>query len=618
MGDMLNWSSRSKKAIDYGDHGFMDTIFSWSLEDIFNEDLYRDKVKHIDMRFSSIDHYFGSYVYLLRKFSAHGKELYKTLCGDVFLLADFKPEIANDLQRLGRMWTLILSAGIPEQEPKEDNDIISSFKFIASKDIDIGELREKSLFVVFLTNIIPNRRIWKALHMHRNSNLIKKILCASDVLEEICDCCYSETDDLRNDRTYERFLSGLNESQCKAIHSCLSSSQCKHKATVDLIWGPPGTGKTKTLGTLLFALWRMNFRILVCAPTNIAIKEVVSRFLSMVRESFGGQSDDMFCADWKYDLDYRVKQLLTCADWKYHFASMIDLLENCVSRYQIFLENELIKEQDHDDDRSHILEHNLENLGCHIHLLDSFEVLLFQSNINSEVLEEFFSHSEVWHSSYVPSLGYESLLYKNRTECLSSLTTLRSSLDALNLPKFSIEASIREFCFETSSIIFCTASSSSNLHYVAMEPLNILVIDEAAQLKECESTIPLQLQGINHAILVGDECQLPATVESKVSCEAGFGRSLFERLSSLAWLDSKENVNIGIVSPYAAQVVAIQDMIGQKYDKHDGFYVSVKTIDGFQGGEQDIIILSTVRTNGSTLEFISCPQRTNVALTRAR
>jgi superfamily I DNA and/or RNA helicase len=73
------------------------------------------------------------------------------------------------------------------------------------------------------------------------------------------------------------------------------------------------------------------------------------------------------------------------------------------------------------------------------------------------------------------------------------------------------------------------------------------------------------------------------------------------------------------VSPYAAQVVSLQDMLGQKYDKHEGFDVKVKTIDGFQGGEQDIIILSTVRTDCSTsLGFISNNQRTNVALTRAR
>jgi hypothetical protein len=50
-----------------------------------------------------------------------------------------------------------------------------------------------------------------------------------------------------------------------------------------------------------------------------------------------------------------------------------------------------------------------------------------------------------------------------------------------------------------------------------------------------------------------------------------------------AWFHSNQNLSIGVVSPYAAQVVAIQDMIGQKYDKHEGFDVKVKTIDGFQG-----------------------------------
>ncbi|GKG27600.1 UvrD-like helicase, ATP-binding domain, P-loop containing nucleoside triphosphate hydrolase, partial [Tanacetum coccineum] len=55
------------------------------------------------------------------------------------------------------------------------------------------------------------------------------------------------------------------------------------------------------------------------------------------------------------------------------------------------------------------------------------------------------------------------------------------------------------------------------LHAVNMEPLNILVIDEAAQLKEAESTIPHQLQGMKHAILIGDERQLPAVVNSNVN-----------------------------------------------------------------------------------------------------
>jgi superfamily I DNA and/or RNA helicase len=46
--------------------------------------------------------------------------------------------------------------------------------------------------------------------------------------------------------------------------------------------------------------------------------------------------------------------------------------------------------------------------------------------------------------------------------------------------------------------------------------VEFLVIDEAAQLKECESTIPLQLPGLGNCVLIGDERQLPALVKSKV------------------------------------------------------------------------------------------------------
>ncbi|PON78551.1 P-loop containing nucleoside triphosphate hydrolase [Parasponia andersonii] len=66
-----------------------------------------------------------------------------------------------------------------------------------------------------------------------------------------------------------------------------------------------------------------------------------------------------------------------------------------------------------------------------------------------------------------------------------------------------------------------------------MSPLELLVIDEAAQLKECESTISLQLLGPGYAILMGDERQLPAMVKSQISEEADFGRSLFQSLACL-------------------------------------------------------------------------------------
>ncbi|GJU47727.1 UvrD-like helicase, ATP-binding domain, P-loop containing nucleoside triphosphate hydrolase [Tanacetum coccineum] len=57
-----------------------------------------------------------------------------------------------------------------------------------------------------------------------------------------------------------------------------------------------------------------------------------------------------------------------------------------------------------------------------------------------------------------------------------------------------------------------------------------------------------------------------------------------------AWNVFKEKLTIGVVSPYFAQVVSIQEKLAHKYEKLDGFSVKVKSIDGCHGGEEDIII----------------------------
>ena len=67
--------------------------------------------------------------------------------------------------------------------------------------------------------------------------------------------------------------------------------------------------------------------------------------------------------------------------------------------------------------------------------------------------------------------------------------------------------------------------------------------------------------------------------------------------------------DIGIISPYADQVKIIQDETP----------VEVKTVDGFQGREKEIIIISTVRSNDNgNIGFLSDLRRLNVAITRAK
>ena len=78
-------------------------------------------------------------------------------------------------------------------------------------------------------------------------------------------------------------------------------------------------------------------------------------------------------------------------------------------------------------------------------------------------------------------------------------------------------------------------------------------------------------------------------------------------------------MSVGVISPYNAQVHAIQEKIGKTYSAHSDFTVNIRSVDGFQGGEEDVIIISTVRCNANgKIGFLSNRQRVNVALTRAR
>ena len=128
--------------------------------------------------------------YWSNRCSDRSKEPYKTLPGDILILADAKPEHISDLQRIGRSWAFVMVTKIHENDIddnddiREDNDTSTSFKVKALKDIDV-DVGKKSWFVVFLTNTTPNKRMWNALHMHENLNIIRKVLCTSSLVSNL-------------------------------------------------------------------------------------------------------------------------------------------------------------------------------------------------------------------------------------------------------------------------------------------------------------------------------------------------------------------------------------------------------------------------------------------------
>ncbi|XP_060960156.1 uncharacterized protein LOC133030997 isoform X1 [Cannabis sativa] len=191
----------------------------------------------------------------------------------------------------------------------------------------------------------------------------------------------------------------------------------------------------------------MNYRTLVCAPTNVAITEVASQVLKIVTESksmfcslgdillFGNTEELKVGSDVKdVFLEYRVQRLAECLGpdgWNHCFPSMISLLERWVSQYRVFLESELIREQQEQScgtnikeeiiekfkpfldymrqrfastvkqlrkciwifcthlPQSFILDQNFLNMTTLTVLLDSFEALLLQARfLRKLVLEE--------------------------------------------------------------------------------------------------------------------------------------------------------------------------------------------------------------------------------------
>ncbi|KAJ4974650.1 hypothetical protein NE237_007824 [Protea cynaroides] len=856
--------------------GLVNLVFSWSLRDVLNDQLFKAEVKKIPTTFLSAQHYLTSYIFpLIEETHAdlcssmmnlsqapkcqidyvesrslnlaqdfvyfmvvrkegdgkHDKEIYEPQKGDLIALSDVRPVCIDDLNRPRRSYLPALVTFAYEDEDSYFFEVVSSKAIVFEQEV---QKKRESLFAVFLINMVTNNRIWNALQQGGNLNIIKEVLSTDSTVGGDCDLCLLSQDDSIRENSLLPDLQtfNLNESQTDAVVSSIASKSCNHKSSVKLIWGPPGTGKTKTVGTLLWVLLRMKCRTLTCTPTNIALLEVTSRLLKLVKESLQhhnyGLGDIVLYGNEKrmkindrqdlHDvfLDYRATELAKCfaplSGWNHQLKSMLRLLEDAGPEYLFYLEekkkekqgvshnektedkNKKGKEEDiskklrgkcEEQRKKKIIKNSKENkskkiwqvkilaqdskqLNClkpegpsetkktegqedekkdvltieefikkrftdiqmdlkffvltlckhlptsflsvsvvedmfkALHLLESLGNLL-HGYVTDEELKYIFVGSEYLKTAVCSSNTL--LLDRTRNECLQILKSLN---EKFSVPGFMDKASIGDFCRQRAYLIFCTASSSAKLHTDGMTPLEVLVIDEAAQLKECESAIPLQLPVVRHAILIGDERQLPAMVISKISEKAGFGRSLFERQVSLghkkhllniqyrmhpsisifpntefyenqildasnvkersherhflqgnmygpysflnvaygreerdgpgrknmvevavvfeivkslfkASIASRQKLSVGVISPYKAQVFAIKEKLGDTCDTPNHFSVSVRTVDGFQGGEEDVIIISTVRSNGKgSVGFLANLRRTNVALTRAR
>ncbi|CAD8050869.1 unnamed protein product [Paramecium primaurelia] len=464
-----------------------------------------------------------------------------------------------------------------------------------------------------------------------------------------------------------------NETQANSIKEII----LKEKG-ICLLQGPPGTGKTHTLIGLLSGVYeymkQMNKfprkKILICAPSNAAIDEIILRILQK-----GGLFDSK-----GNSRQANVIRIGLLDEENVHSDIIKKVSLEDLAQHKLFSTQKFNAEQDQKTTADLRIE--LCQIQNHIKKL---EKKLNQHGLPSD----------------------ERKIIKDQINQFNDLRKSKQEyLDKTRENKKIYKEFYNQFCEKllNDAEIICSTLSSSGSDKLSkyLDQIELLIVDEAAQCTEPSNIIPLRL-GIQKMILIGDPKQLPATTFSPVSHQTLYNRSLFERILDnnfkpyfldiqyrmhseirmfpseyfyqnklkdhestnirnlpinffknrvlfLDIIDGQEqkdgtsNINeqealiivqliksikeefptqtIGVICAYKSQVRYIKTLLKQKYTDENFFdqtTITINTVDSFQGQEKDIILFSCVRSSQTGgIGFLNDGRRMNVALTRAK
>ncbi|XP_026370022.3 probable helicase senataxin isoform X1 [Ursus arctos] len=539
---------------------------------------------------------------------------------------------------------------------------------------------------VVISSLVTTQRKLKAMSLLSGRNQLARAVLNPNPM----DFCTKDLLTTTSERIIA-YLRDFNEDQKKAIETAYA--MVKHSpsvAKICLIHGPPGTGKSKTIVGLLYRLLTENQRkghsdensnakikqnrVLVCAPSNAAVDELMKKII----------------------LEFKEK----CKDKKNPLGNCGDI--------------------------------NLVRLGPEKSINNEVLKFSLDSQVNHRMKKDLPSHVQEMHRRKEFLDHQLDELSRQRALCRGGREIQRQELDEkiakVSKERQELASKIKEvqgrpqktqsIIILESHVICCTLSTSGGLLLESAfrgqggVPFSCVIVDEAGQSCEVETLTPL-IHRCNKLILVGDPKQLPPTVISMKAQEYGYDQSMMARFYKLLednvehnmigrlpilqltvqyrmhpdiclfpsnyvynrslktnrqtetnrcssdWPfqpylvfdvgdgserrdnDSYVNVqeiklvmeiiklikdkrrdvtfrNIGIITHYKAQKTMIQKDLDKEFDRKGP--AEVDTVDGFQGRQKDCVIVTCVRANTmqGSIGFLASLQRLNVTITRAK
>jgi len=422
----------------------------------------------------------------------------------------------------------------------------------------------------------------------------------------------------------------LNLSQNRAIRHALSAND------VVVIHGPPGTGKTTTLVQAIRLTLQIEKQVLVCAPTNTAVDLLTEKLSEQgvkvlrvghparVSEELMGMTVDGQIQSSEYYKD--IKNLRKNAEEYFRMAGKYKRVfgrEDAQQRAAFYAEaKNCIKE-------ARLLEdHVVNSLFEEAQVICCTPVTSTNRALTKKTFHTLFFDEA---SQALEPMVWIPLLKCQRVIFSGDHFQLPPVVKSQQAKKEGLDVTLLDTCMklEGASTLLTrqyrmhnAIMSFSNEYFYKNELEADISVKDALLDSTSESDFlnkPVEL--VDTAGCSFDEVQNPETLSMMNRGEADL---LFKHLNLLleqyAYTKQQHHVTVGIISPYKEQIELLKEKLAEQdfKDKAIG-HISVKTIDGFQGEERDVIYISLVRSNpNSEIGFLSDIRRMNVALTRAK
>lgn len=409
----------------------------------------------------------------------------------------------------------------------------------------------------------------------------------------------------------------LNATQEEAVNKVL------HAKDVAIVHGPPGTGKTTTLVEAVYETLHRENQVLVCAQSNMAVdwisEKLVDRGVSVLRIGNPSRVNDKmlsFTYERRFESHPDYPQL-----WSIRKA-----IRELYARSRKGAEREAVRQKINSlKDRATELEIRINEslfsearvIACT--LVGSANRLLTGQKFGTLFIDEAAQALEAacWipirkadrvilagdHCQLPPTVKTPEALRAGLGHTLMQ-TIVKNKPDTVSLLKLQYRMNDEIVRFSSEWFYGGMLQSAPEVKYRSILDFDTPIEWINTEGLDCNE----EFIGENYGRINKSEAEL--SIEQLKGYITKIGRERF--------LD--ERIDVGMISPYKAQVQYLRRLV-----RNDAFFkpyrqaITINTVDGFQGQERDVILISLVRANEEgQIGFLNDLRRMNVAITRAR